>query len=158
MPADPTHPAAWLLKTEPSTYSFDDLVRERRTVWDGVTNPVALRNLRAMREGDAVVIYHTGDQKAAVGRARVVRAAYPDPKARDRELPVVDLEAEEPLPRAVTLAELRSSPPFASSPLVRQPRLSVVPLDREQWSALQEMAAGGGGAALPPTARRRRSS
>ena len=81
----------WLLKTEPSTYGYDDLEREGRAVWDGVANPVALRNLRAMKEGDRVVVYHTGDEKAAVGLAEVVRAAYPDPKAGDPKLVVVDL-------------------------------------------------------------------
>ena len=149
-------PAAWLLKTEAGTFSFDDLVRERRTVWDGVTNPVALRNLRAMREGDPVVIYHTGKEKAAVGMARVVRAAYDDRRRGGSGLPVVDLEAGDPLPRAVPLAELKVAPAFSDSPLVRQGRLSVVPLTREQWGALQELAHGGGGGARPPASEERR--
>jgi predicted RNA-binding protein with PUA-like domain len=133
-------PAGWLLKTEPAVYGFDDLVRERSTVWDGVTNPVALRNLRAMRRGDRVVIYHTGKEKRAVGLGRVTRAAYPDPKQDDERLVVVDLMAEKPLRRPVPLAELKSEKAFAGSPLVRQGRLSVVPLSPEQLEALEALA------------------
>ncbi len=139
-PTSSDAPAAWLLKTEPGAYGFDDLVRERRAVWDGVTNPVALRNMRRMRVGDRVVIYHTGDEKAAVGDARVVGAAYPDPKRGDEKLVVVDLEAGEPLPRPVTLAEMKAEKVFADSPLVRQGRLSVVPLTREQLERLEALA------------------
>lgn len=139
MPAT-EHPAGWLLKTEPAAYSFEDLRRERRTVWDGVTNPVALRNLRAMRRGDTVVIYHTAKEKRAVGLGRVVRTAYPDPQRETEQLVVVDLEAGDLLPRPVTLAELKSSAEFADSPLVRQGRLSVVPLTREQLARLQSLA------------------
>jgi predicted RNA-binding protein with PUA-like domain len=126
----------WLLKTEPSTYGYDDLEREGRAVWDGVTNPVALRNLRAMKEGDRVVVYHTGDEKAAVGLAEVVRAAYPDPKAGDAKLVVVDLKPKGRLASPVSLADIKKMPLFAESPLVRQGRLSVVPLDAAQWKAL----------------------
>jgi predicted RNA-binding protein with PUA-like domain len=126
----------WLLKTEPSTYGYDDLEREGRAVWDGVTNPVALRNLRAMKEGDRVVVYHTGDEKAAVGLAEVVRAAYPDPKAGDPKLVVVDLKPKGRLASPVSLADIKKMPLFAESPLVRQGRLSVVPLDAAQWKAL----------------------
>lgn len=133
-------PAAWLLKTESGAYGFDDLGRERRTVWDGVTNPVALRNLRAMRVSDRVVVYHTGDEKAAVGFARVTRAAYADPKRDDASLVVVDLEAGERLPRPVSLAEMKASPAFAGSPLMRQGRLSVVPLTSRQLAALEKLA------------------
>jgi len=126
----------WLLKTEPSAYGYPDLEREGRAVWDGVTNPVALKNLRAMAEGDSALIYHTGAEKAVVGTARVVRAAYPDPKERDARRVVVDLEATGRLKKAVTLAEIKALPDFADSPLVRQGRLSVVPLTRAQWKAL----------------------
>jgi predicted RNA-binding protein with PUA-like domain len=129
----------WLVKTEPATYGYDDLERERRAAWDGVKNPVALANLRKMKEGDAVFIYHTGDEKAVVGTALVVRAAYPDPKARDPRLVVVDLEPTGRLARAVTLSDLRKQPVFAESPLIRQPRLSVVPLTKAQWNALARM-------------------
>src|SRR5262249_8355273 len=131
----------WLLKTEPSTYSDDDLEREGRTTWDGVKNPVAIRNLGAMKGGDEVVIYHTGDEKAAVGLAEVTKAAYPDPKSRNPKLLVVDLKARGRLPRPVTLAEMRTTPAFAQSPLLRQGRLSVVPLTAAQWKVLTGGAA-----------------
>ena len=126
----------WLLKTEPSTYGYDDLEKAGRATWDGVKNPAALANLRKMKEGDAAFIYHTGDEKAVVGTALVKREAYPDPKAKDPKLVVVDLEPTGRLPRPVTLAELRALPVFAESPLLRQPRLSVVALTRTQWNAL----------------------
>lgn len=127
----------WLLKTEPGQYSYDDLEREGRARWDGVRNPVALKNLRAMKEGDRVLLYHTGDEKAAVGEALVVRAAYPDPKANDARLVVVDLEPRGRLARPVTLAELKALDAFADSPLVRQGRLSVVPLTAVQWKLVE---------------------
>ena len=132
----------WLLKTEPGTYGYDDLEREKRAAWDGVSNPVALKNLRAMKEGDAVLIYHTGNEKAVVGTALVVRAAYPDPKAKDPRLVVVDLTPAGRLERPVTLAEIKALPAFAESPLLRQGRLSVVPLTKTQWNALTRMAGG----------------
>jgi predicted RNA-binding protein with PUA-like domain len=127
---------AWLLKTEPSSYSWDDLVRDGRTAWDGVTNPVALGNLRRMEQGDSVVIYHTGGEKSAVGTGRVVRTAYRDPKAGDEHLVVVDVQAGKPLPRPVTLAEMKADPAFRESPLIRQGRLSVVPLTSGQLKVL----------------------
>jgi len=129
--------AHWILKTEPSTYSFDRLVEERKTVWDGVSNPVALRHLREMAVGDQVMIYHTGDMKAVVGLARITRAAYPDPK--DPKLVVVELEAGNRLPRSVTLASIKADPAFADLALVRMGRLSVVPVKPEQWNRLMEM-------------------
>ncbi len=127
----------WLLKTEPSAYAYDDLERDGSTVWDGVTNPVALRNLRSMQVGDRVLIYHTGDEKAAVGLARVTRAAFPDPKQKNPKLVVVGLAAEGRLKRPVGLAEMKALPVFADSPLVRQGRLSVVPLSAAQWKAVE---------------------
>ena|SRR5688500_7568423 len=127
-------PNHWLLKTEPSTYSWDDLVREKTAVWDGVTNPVALRNIAAMQVGDDALIYHTGDEKAVVGLARVVRAAYPDPKVKDAKVLVVELAAVRPLSQAVTLKEIKADPVFRDSPLVRQGRLSVVPLTDDQFA------------------------
>lgn len=126
----------WLLKTEPSVYAYDDLEKAGRAVWDGVANPVALRNLRAMRVGDRAIVYHTGDAKAALGLAEVVRAAYPDPKAKQERLVVVDLEARGRLARPVPLSEIKTLAVFKDSPLLRQGRLSVVPLTAEQWKAL----------------------
>jgi len=129
--------AYWILKTEPSTYSFQRLVQERTAVWDGVTNPVALKHLRSMAKGDAVLIYHTGDQKACVGLAEVTSAPYPDPK--DPKLVVVDLEAGRPLPRTVPLAAIKAEPAFADLALVRMGRLSVVPATAAQWKKLLAM-------------------
>ena len=128
----------WLLKTEPSAYGYADLEREGRAVWDGVTNPVALRNLRDMAVGDEAFVYHTGDEKAVVGTARVTRAAFADPKKGNPRLVVVEIEATGRLKRPVTLAEIKALPVFAASPLVRQGRLSVVPLTKEQWKAVRD--------------------
>ena len=128
----------WVLKTEPSEYGFPDLVRDRRTRWEGVRNPVALKHLRSMLEGDDALIYHTGNEKAAVGLARVASAPYPDPK--DPKLVVVDVEPVKPLPRMVPLAEIKAEPAFAELGLVRVPRLSVVPVEPAQWKRLLAMA------------------
>jgi predicted RNA-binding protein with PUA-like domain len=130
--------AVWLLKTEPSAYAYADLEREGRAVWDGVKNPVALRNLRAMKVGDEAFVYHTGEEKAVVGTARVARAAYADPKRGDPRLVVVDIEPTGKMKTPVTLAEIKALAVFADSPLVRQGRLSVVPLTRAQWQAVTE--------------------
>lgn len=128
----------WLLKTEPTAYAYDDLEREGRTTWDGVKNPVALRNLREMKAGDRVFVYHTGDEKAVAGTARVARAAYPDPKAKQAGLWVIDIEAAGKLKSPVPLKELKALAVFADSPLVRQGRLSVVPLTAAQASAIEQ--------------------
>ena len=130
----------WLLKTEPGEYSYEDLERDGKTTWDGVTNPVAVRNLRAMKPGDEVVVYHTGSERAAVGLAEVTRAARPDPKRADERLVVVDIAPRKRLSRPVTLGEIKSLPAFRDSPLVREGRLSVVPLTGEQWKGLMERA------------------
>ncbi len=127
----------WLLNTEPSEFSYADLERQGRATWDGVRNPAALRNLRAMKSGERAFVYHTGDEKAAVGVARVVREAYPDPKSKNPRLVVVDIVAEGRLPRPVTLAEMKALPIFSDSPLARQGRLSVVPLTAAQWKAIE---------------------
>ena len=124
----------WLLKTEAEEYSYDDLERDRSAEWDGVRNPVAQRNMREMQVGDTCVIYHTGDQKQAVGLARVVKAAYPDPN--DAKWALVDVAPAGKLPRPVTLAAIKAMPVFADSPLVRIGRLSVVPLTDAQFAAL----------------------
>jgi predicted RNA-binding protein with PUA-like domain len=130
----------WLLKTEPGEFSYDDLERAGRSRWDGVSNPVAVRHLREMKPGDRVLVYHTGGEKAVVGEAEVVSEPYPDPK--NRRLAVVDLEARGRLARPVTLAEIKALPVFADSPLVRQGRLSVVPLTAAQWKAVAEGGRG----------------
>jgi predicted RNA-binding protein with PUA-like domain len=130
----------WLFKTEPSTYSWADLARDRRTVWDGVKNALALKHLAAVATGDEVLIYHTGDEKAAVGIAKVMRGAYPDPKRKDARLVVVDLQAVKALARPVALGEMRANPKLAGFDLLRLPRLSVMPVSAEQWAAIMEMA------------------
>ena len=121
----------YLLKTEPSEYSFADLQRDKETIWDGVTNPVALKNLRGMKPGERLVIYHTGDEKSAVGTASVVSV-----EAGDGKTPRVKIKAGKVLARPVSLAEVKVSKAFTDSPLVRQGRLSVVPLNREQFKFL----------------------
>lgn len=135
-------PGHWIVKTEPSTYSHADLVRDGSTVWDGVKNPVAIRHLAAMKRGDEVMIYHTGNEKAAVGLATVTGEARPDPKKKDPKLLVVTLDAGRLLARPVTLAEIKADPAFAGSPLVRVPRLSVIPLSAAQWRRLLALGAG----------------
>ena len=122
----------WLLKTEPSTYSFGDLVREKTTTWDGVTNALARKHLRSMSKGDRLVVYHTGDVKAAVGRATVAAAPLPDPA--DPKGTVVDVRAGKGLKKPVTLAEMKAAKVFSGSPLLVCGRLSVVPLTPEQYA------------------------
>jgi len=121
----------WLLKTESRDYSFEDLVREKTGVWDGVTNALARKHLRSMSKGDRLVVYHTGDVKAAVGRATVAAAPRPDPA--DPKGTVVDVKAGKALKRPVTLAEMKAAKVFAGSPLLTCGRLSVVPLSPEQY-------------------------
>lgn len=121
----------YLLKTEPSTYSFADLQREKTTIWDGVSNPVALRNMRAMKPGERLVIYHTGDEKSAVGTATVVSV-----DASDARNPQVRIKVGQANAKLVTLAEAKANQLFAESPLVRQGRLSVVPLTEAQYKFL----------------------
>lgn len=121
----------YLLKTEPSEYSFADLQREGTTMWDGVSNPVALKNMRAMKTGDQLVIYETADVKSAVGTASVVSV-----DATDAKNPRVKIKAGKPLATPVSLAEIKSNKLFADSPLVRQGRLSVAPLSEAQYKAL----------------------
>jgi predicted RNA-binding protein with PUA-like domain len=128
----------WLLKTEPGDYSWAELEKAGRARWDGVRNPAAIRNLGAMKVGERVLVYHTGDEKAVVGMAEVVRAAYPDPKYPEGKLLVVDLEPRAKLARPVTLAQIKALAEFKDSPLVRQGRLSVVPLNAAQWQAIEE--------------------
>ena len=134
-------PNYWILKTEPTAYSFDRLEKERTAVWDGVKNPLALKHLRAMQPGDEVMIYHTGDEKAVVGTAVVVGAAYPDPKAKNPALVVVDLKAGKRLPQPVPLSVIKADPAFKDLALVRMPRLSVVPATAAHWSRLLALSA-----------------
>ncbi len=124
-------PNHYLLKTEPSEYSFANLQKDKKTVWDGVHNPVALRNLAGMKPGDRLIIYETGDRKSAVGNASVVSIKVTDPKN-----PQVELAAGKDLAKPVTLAEIKANKIFATSPLVRMGRLSVVPLTAEQFRFL----------------------
>lgn len=122
----------WVVKTEPSTYSYDDLAREGTTVWDGVKNPVAAKHLRAMQPGDDVFVYHTGDEKTIVGLAKVV--------AQDPKLGLPKLKAVRPVPRPVTLAEIKADKTFADLGLVRMGRLSVVPVPPPQFQKLLKMS------------------
>jgi predicted RNA-binding protein with PUA-like domain len=130
----------WLFKTEPSAYSFQQLQKEGRTVWDGVKNNLALKHLAQIKKGDRVLIYHTGDEKAAVGIAQALSAAYPDPAKKDPKLLVVEIEPEKALPRPVTLAEMKANAKLKGFDLVRLPRLSVMPVHDEQWTIIEEMA------------------
>lgn len=129
----------WVLKTEPGSYPFDRLVSERRAVWDGVTNALALKHIRSMAKGDQAFIYHTGDEKALVGLARIASDPFPDPKGDDPKLVVVEVEAGAPLARPVTLAAIKADPAFAELALVRMSRLSVVPVPPDLWKRLLAM-------------------
>jgi len=126
----------WLVKQEPTKYSFDQLVKDRRTMWDGVRNHQARNNLQAMRTGDRVLFYHSVVEPSVVGICRVVREAYPDPTADDPRWVVVDLEAVKKLARPVPLARIKAEPSLADIPLLRQSRLSVMPLERAAFDRL----------------------
>jgi predicted RNA-binding protein with PUA-like domain len=134
-------PGYWILKTEPSAYSYADLERDGRATWDGIRNAQALIHLRSMRNGDHALLYHTGNEKAIVGVARIASDPYPDPKASDPKLAVVDVVPGRPLEHPVTLAAIKADPAFATLGLVRHSRLSVVPLLPTQWKRL--LQAGG---------------
>jgi len=132
-------PQRWLFKSDPDTYSFADLERDGKTVWDGVANNLALKHLRSARRGDAVLVYHTGEEKAVVGLAEVARDAYPDPKQKDPRLVVVDLAAGKRLARPVPLAEIKQQASLKDFYLVRMPRLSVMPVSDAQWNAIMKL-------------------
>ncbi len=132
----------WLLKTEPEEYSFDDLIRDKKTVWDGVTNALALKYLRAIRKGDDLLIYHTGNVRAAVGLARAASDPYPDPAKRDPKIVVVDVMPVRRLAQPVTLQAIKASPAFRTFELVRLPRLSVMPVPAALWNKLLQMSEG----------------
>jgi len=130
----------WLLKTEPSAYSFAQLQRDKRTRWDGVKNPLALKNLGRVRKGDQLFIYHTGDEKAVIGTATALDAAYADPKKNDPKLLVIDIAGGVALERPVPLSEIKADRELSTWELVRLPRLSVVPVSPAQWKAVERMA------------------
>ena len=132
--------ATWLLKTEPNDYSFEDLCREKKTAWDGVKNNTALIHLRNMKKGDQALIYHTGKEKRIVGRARIIKGPYPDPKLNDPKLVVVDLAAGKALKIPVTLAQIKSDARFKEFALVKISRLSVMPVPENLERLLLKMA------------------
>ncbi|CAN5395730.1 EVE domain-containing protein [soil metagenome] len=134
--------ANWLFKTEPSTYSFDDLSREKKTVWEGVKNATALIHLRKMRKGDKVIIYHTGDVRAAVGFATVASNPYADPKATNEKLVVVDVKAGKRFAQPVTLDQIKSDKTFSGFDLLRIGRLSIVPVPDAMWERIEQLASG----------------
>jgi predicted RNA-binding protein with PUA-like domain len=136
--------ALWLLKTEPDCYSWADLSRDKKTVWDGVNNALALKHIRSMKKGDLVLIYHTGDERAAIGVAEVTSAPYADPKEGDEKLAVFDLKAKKKLPRPVTLSDIKADKAFAGWDLLRIGRLSVVPVPQPMWDRIEELASGDG--------------
>ena len=132
--------AYWLLKTEPSVYSYEDLERDKKATWDGVTNPVALKNIKSMSKGDLAFIYHTGDVKSIIGIAEIVSGPYPDPKAGDPRIVVVDLKPKEKLHASVSLAAVKARKDFSDFALVRISRLSVMPVSAAQWKNLLTMS------------------
>jgi predicted RNA-binding protein with PUA-like domain len=143
LPVDPVAgPNRWLLKTEADEFSFDMLRARGPSCWDGVRNVEARNNLRRMQTEDLVFIYHTGKERAIVGVARVVKTAYRDPSSERAIWSAVDVEALEPLPHPVTLATLKADSRFATCPLVRKPRLSVMPITLAEWSAIASYANG----------------
>ena len=131
----------WLFKEDPSHYSFDQLLREKRTVWEGVSNNLALQHLRRVRKGDRAFCYHTGGEKAVVGVMRIVSNPYPDPGRGEPRWVVVEVEAERRLRRPVTLGEIKGHPELSRLDLVRLPRLSVMPVAPAQWKRLMAMTA-----------------
>lgn len=132
--------AYWLLKTEPSTYSWDDLVRDKKATWDGVAAPAALKNIRSMKKGDLAFVYHTGDEKSAVGIAVIDSDSFPDPKADDEKLVVFNLKPQKKLAKRVSLAQIKAEPAFEGWDLLRIGRLSVVPVPPKMWKRLLELA------------------
>jgi len=131
--------ANWLVKEEPDHYNYDALVRDGRTVWSGVRNPLAQKHLRSIRKGDRIFYDHTGKEKAVVAIAKAASDAYDDPK--DAKLGVVDVVPEKKLARPVTLHEIKADPSFASFPLVRMSRLSVMPVSDAEWKRIEKMSA-----------------
>jgi predicted RNA-binding protein with PUA-like domain len=135
--------AYWLLKTEPDCYAWDDLARDKSTVWDGVTNALALKHIRSMKKGDLALVYHTGDERAAVGLAEVKSGPYPDPKEDDERIVVVDLKVKKKLPHPVSLADIKADPAFDGFDLLRNGRLGVVPVPPAMWERILQMSQDG---------------
>lgn len=132
--------ARWLVKEEPEHYGYAQLERDGGTVWAGVRNPLAQKHLRAIRRGDRIFYYHTGKERAVVATARATSDAYPDPNDRSGTRHVVDIAPDRPLPRPVTLAEIKADPAFAAFPLVRMSRLSVMPVSEAEWKRIEAMS------------------
>lgn len=130
----------WLFKEEPTSYSFDQFSKDGGTVWAGVKNPLARKHLRSVKKGDRIFYYHTGNQKAVVGVAKATSDAYPDPKDKTGTAVVVDLAPVRALERVVTLAEIKASKAFASFPLTRLPRLSVMPVTDAEWKEIERLS------------------
>ena len=130
----------WLVKEEPTHYAFDALVADRKAVWSGVRNALAQKHLRAVKKGDRVLYYHTGNEKAVVGIARALSDPYPDPEDPSGKYVAVDLAPIKRLPRPVTLAEIKADRAFRDFPLVRIARLSVMPVSDEEWARIEKMA------------------
>ncbi|MEK9138201.1 MAG: EVE domain-containing protein [Bacteroidota bacterium] len=132
--------SSWLLKSDPETYSFNDLERDKKTVWDGVSNPLALKHIRSMKKGDLAFVYHSEEEKSIVGVAEIVSDSYPDPKQKDPRLAVVEIKFKERLKQPVSLAEIKVRKEFADFALVRMSRLSVMPVTAAQWKSLLAMS------------------
>lgn len=132
--------AYWLFKEEPSHYSFQQLIKDGRTVWDGVSNNLALKHLRNSKKGDRAFFYHTGNETAIVGITQIVSNPYPDPKLKNPKMVVVDIMPEKPLKRPVTLSELKADPSLASFDLLRLPRLSVMPVPEKIWDIIVRLS------------------
>ena len=132
----------WLFKTEPSVYSYQQLVKDRQTMWDGVANNLALKHLKDIEKGDEIFIYHTGEEKAAVGVAKALGGAYPNPGQDNPKLLVVDIEAVRALPKPVTLAEVKAHAKLKNFDLVTNSRLSIMKVTDEQWKIMEGMAKG----------------
>jgi predicted RNA-binding protein with PUA-like domain len=139
-PIEPADSGRWLFKEEPSHYSFDDLVRDGRAVWDGVENNLALKHLGNVRRGDEIIFYHTGKEKMVVGLMKAVSHAHPDPARDDARFVVVEVESTRRLHRSVTLSEIKRDRRFASFDLVRNSRLSVMPVPDRIWTAILKMS------------------
>ena len=150
----------WLFKEEPTSYSFDALTRDGKTIWSGVKNPLAQKHLHAVQKGDRIFYYHTGTEKAVVGIAKALRDAYPDPGDKSGKAAVVEVAPVKQLSRPVTLAEIKADPAFKTFPLVRISRLSVMPVTDAEWRLIETMGSTSAGTPLesPRPQQRRRSS